>query len=146
MSSRACTDADGSSAAIAAVDDADGWVLSRQAMAAILKAPAEDLQMDGAEFATHSLRIGGATAMAATRLYSDDEVRRFGRWKSDCWRRYVYTARPERRPQLGGAHVTRARRHGVAAEQQRRGSCMAAALAARALGRSRDRSGESVQL
>ena len=31
--------------------------------------------------------------MAATRLYSDDETRRFGRWKSDCWRRYVYAAR-----------------------------------------------------
>ena len=76
-----------------AMADADGWVLSRQAMAAVLKASAEDLQMDGAEFATHSLRIGGATAMAATRLYSDDEVRRFGRWKSDCWRRYVYAAR-----------------------------------------------------
>ena len=75
-----------------AMADADGWVLSRQAMAAVLKASAEDLQMDGAEFATHSLRIGGATAMAATRLYSDDEVRRFGRWKSDCWRRYVYAA------------------------------------------------------
>ena len=43
--------------------------------------------------ATHSLRIGGATAMAATGKYSDDEVRRFGRWKSDCWRRYVYAAR-----------------------------------------------------
>ena len=27
------------------------------------------------------------------RELSDDEVRRFGRWKSDCWRRYVYSAR-----------------------------------------------------
>ena len=73
--------------------DAEGWVLDREAVAATLKASAMDLGMDGAEFATHSLRIGGATAMAATRLYSDDEIRRFGRWKSDCWRRYVYAAR-----------------------------------------------------
>ena len=49
---------------------------------------------DGAEFATHSLRIGSATTMAATGLYTGDEIRRFGRWKSDCWRRYVYAARP----------------------------------------------------
>ena len=73
--------------------DAEGWVLDREAVAATLKASAMDLGMDGAEFATHSLRIGGATAMAATRLHSDDEIRRFGRWKSDCWRRYVYAAR-----------------------------------------------------
>jgi hypothetical protein len=73
--------------------DAEGWVLNRDSIAATLKASAMDLGMDGAEFATHSLRIGGATAMAATRLYSDDEIRRFGRWKSDCWRRYVYAAR-----------------------------------------------------
>jgi hypothetical protein len=31
--------------------------------------------------------------MAATGLYTDDEIRRFGRWKSDCWRRYVYAVR-----------------------------------------------------
>ena len=75
--------------------DAEGWVLNRESVVATLKASAMDLGMDGAEFATHSLRIGGATtAMAATRLYSDDEIRRFGRWKSDCWRRYVYVAPP----------------------------------------------------
>ena len=37
--------------------------------------------------------IGGTTTMAATGLYTDDEIRRFGRWKSGCWRRYVYAAR-----------------------------------------------------
>ena len=48
---------------------------------------------DPSQFGTHSFRIGGATAMFATRKYTDDEVRRFGRWLSDCWRRYVYAAR-----------------------------------------------------
>ena len=31
--------------------------------------------------------------MAATGKYSDEEIRRFGRWLSDCWRRYVHAAR-----------------------------------------------------
>ena len=77
----------------AAMGDGSGWVMNRDVMTAILKATAVDLGLDGADFATHSLRIGGATTMAATGLYTDDEIRRFGRWKSDCWRRYVYAAR-----------------------------------------------------
>ena len=43
------------------MDDAEGWVVDCEAVAATLEAPAMDLGMDGAEFATHSLRIGGAT-------------------------------------------------------------------------------------
>ena len=81
------------SGADAAMGDGTGWVMNREVMSAILKATAVDLALDGADFATHSLRIGGATTMAATGLYTDDEIRRFGRWKSDCWRRYVYSAR-----------------------------------------------------
>ena len=81
------------SSGAAAMGDGSGWVMNRDVMTAILKATAVDLGLDGADFATHSLRIGGATTMAATGLYTDDEIRRFGRWKSDCWRRYVYAAR-----------------------------------------------------
>ena len=40
---------------------------------------------DPGRIGSHSLRIGGATAMFATRKYTDDEVRRFGRWLSDCF-------------------------------------------------------------
>ena len=73
--------------------DNEGWTMNREVMSVLLKASAMDMGHDGAEFATHSLRIGGATTMAATGLYTDDEIRRFGRWKSDCWRKYVYAAR-----------------------------------------------------
>ena len=75
------------------VQDNDGWTMSRASMTAVLKACAIDCGIPAAEYATHSLRIGGATAMAATGKFTDDEVRRFGRWKSDCWRRYVHAAR-----------------------------------------------------
>ena len=73
--------------------DNSGWTLSREFMSAVLKACALDCGIPAAEFATHSLRIGGATALAATGRFTDDEIRRFGRWRSDCWRRYVYAAR-----------------------------------------------------
>ena len=73
--------------------DSDGWVMNRAFMSALLKGVGLDCGIPESEVATHSLRIGGATAMAATGEYTDDEIRRFGRWKSDCWRRYVYAAR-----------------------------------------------------
>jgi hypothetical protein len=73
--------------------DQSGWIMNRDFMASLLKVAAVDCGVPAAEVATHSLRIGGATAMYATQKYTDDEVRRFGRWKSDCWRRYVYSAR-----------------------------------------------------
>ena len=64
--------------------------MNRDVMSSTLKATAVDLGLEGADFATHSLRIGDATTTAATGLYTDGAIRRFGRWKSDCWRRYVY--------------------------------------------------------
>ena len=79
--------------------DPSGWVMNRECMSAMLKGAAVDCGIPAAELATHSLRIGGATTMAAALAAAnggvggDDEVRRFGRWKSDCWRRYVYSAR-----------------------------------------------------
>ena len=73
--------------------DKTGWIMNRDFMASLLKVAGVDCGVPDSEVATHSLRIGGATAMYATQKYSDDEIRRFGRWKSDCWRRYVYSAR-----------------------------------------------------
>ena len=71
----------------------ENWTMSREVTTELLKAAAVDFGIPTAEYATHSLRIGGATTMAATGKYTDDEVRRFGRWLSDCWRRYVHAAR-----------------------------------------------------
>ena len=75
------------------IGDNDGWIMNRAFMSALLKVAGLDCGIPAAELATHSLRIGGATTMAATGKYSDDEIRRFGRWRSDCWRRYVYATR-----------------------------------------------------
>ena len=43
---------------------------------------------DPTEFGTHSLRIGGATAMFAAGA-SETVIRTMGRWSSDCYRLYV---------------------------------------------------------
>ena len=40
------------------------------------------------EFGTHSLRIGGATALFAAGA-SPEVIRTMGRWSSDCYRLYV---------------------------------------------------------
>jgi hypothetical protein len=54
-----------------------------------LKDAAEELGLERGRYATHSLRRGGATAMAAAGIPSE-VIRRWGRWVSDTWRRYVF--------------------------------------------------------
>ena len=76
----------------------DGWVCSREWISDVLKATAMDCGMSKSDVATHSLRIGGATAAAASARVDYEDIRRFGRWKSDCWRRYVYSARGRAKP------------------------------------------------
>ena len=71
----------------------DGWTCSREWITAVLKAAAIDCGIAGTDVATHSLRIGGATTAAASGTIDYEDIRRFGRWKSDCWRRYVYSER-----------------------------------------------------
>jgi len=73
-----------------------GWDASREAVATALKKAAVELNFPASDFATHSLRIGGATALFGAGV-SFEEVRRFGRWASDCWRRYVYESRESTR-------------------------------------------------
>ena len=40
------------------------------------------------KFGTHSFRIGGATTLKAQGVH-DDEIMAWGRWNSDCYRRYI---------------------------------------------------------
>ena len=40
------------------------------------------------KFGTHSFRIGGATTLKAQGVH-DDEIMAWGRWSSDCYRRYI---------------------------------------------------------
>lgn len=43
---------------------------------------------DARRIGLHALRAGGATALHAAGM-SDDSIRRRGRWRSDCYRRYL---------------------------------------------------------
>lgn len=73
--------------------DIDGWTCSREFISEVLKAAALDCGIKITDVSTHSLRIGGATTAAASGKVEFEDVRKFGRWKSDCWRRYVYSER-----------------------------------------------------
>jgi site-specific recombinase XerD len=68
-----------------------GKHLARSAMVAVLKQGATDLGQPEEDYATHSLRIGGATTMVNEGV-AVETVRRHGRWMSiDMWRRYAHT-------------------------------------------------------
>jgi hypothetical protein len=54
-----------------------------------LKDAAEEMGLESARYATHSLRRGGATALNAAGV-NTEIIRRWGRWLSDCWKRYVF--------------------------------------------------------
>ena len=69
-------------------------IITRGNISNALKAVAGDMGLEETEVASHSLRIGGATALHAAG-WTDEAIRRFGRWQSDCWRRYVYSNRAE---------------------------------------------------
>ena len=57
-----------------------------------IKRTATELRCEPGDYATHSLRIGGVTTLFCAGV-DHEEVRRFGRWASDCWHRYVYESR-----------------------------------------------------
>ena len=56
-----------------------------------LKAVATAFKMDSTRFSTHSLRIGGASALAAAKV-PDYIVQRIGRWKSLAFLKYIRLA------------------------------------------------------
>ena len=66
--------------------------LRRAAISSQLKSGAEAMGQPTSDYATHSLRIGGATALLHAGA-TPDQVRRFGRWKSDCWQQYTWNTR-----------------------------------------------------
>ena len=48
-----------------------------------------EAKYDPADYSSHSLRSGGATAMYHADVPIED-IQRRGRWKSDCWRIYIF--------------------------------------------------------
>ena len=73
-----------------------GKAISRSQVSEALKLGATALGLDPRRYATHSLRRGGITAMAAAGIPTE-VIRRWGRWLSDCWRRYVFGTAEELR-------------------------------------------------
>ena len=69
-----------------------GKMASRTAVSDSIKRTATKLRCEPGDYAAHSLRIGGVTTLFYAGV-DHEEVRRFGRWASDCWRRYVYESR-----------------------------------------------------
>ena len=82
----------------------NGRVLSRDEVAALLRRAGERLGMPRGALSVISLRSGGASAMFHEG-YSAEEIKRRGRWQSECWRTYVWTSR-ERNHELAGKMLT----------------------------------------
>ena len=67
----------------------DGSALKREVVQHYLRLAAMAQGYDGDKMGSHSLRIGGATAMYHT-TNDLQRVRRFGRWVSDCFHSYLW--------------------------------------------------------
>ena len=89
-------------------DPRTGMPLTYETMLDIIKKLMIAVGEDPDEFGTHSLRIGGATALYAQGA-TPMVIRTMGRWSSDCYRLYVracYEASLQWTSKAGSAHVT----------------------------------------
>jgi len=68
---------------------ADGKPITREDVQAYLQTAALADGWNASDVGSHSLRIGGATAMAHT-VKDWNVVKRFGRWTSDIFQRYLW--------------------------------------------------------
>ena len=71
-------------------------ILKRAMVTDVLRWAATELGQEEALYASHSLRIGGASTMLACG-FSEEDIRRLGRWQSFCWRRYAHNTREKMR-------------------------------------------------
>ena len=67
----------------------DGKVLQRGTVGMLLRAAAKDLGLPYAQVASHSLRVGGATALYHAG-FSEKEILYWGRWRGTSWMLYTH--------------------------------------------------------
>ena len=70
---------------------ADGGPLWRSAVQGILQYAAREVGLDPDRYGSHSLRIGGATALLHAGV-PIEVIKRWGRWLSDSFQRYLWDA------------------------------------------------------
>ena len=78
----------------------NGKVLSQDEIAKHLRSAGERCGVPRAALSVSSLRSGGASAMFHEG-YPAEEIKRRGRWASECWHTYVWTSR-EHNQELAG--------------------------------------------
>jgi hypothetical protein len=64
------------------------WVLSYDRLSKAIKKVASEMGLDPTRYRTHSLRIGGASMLAAAGR-PDYEIQKLGRWKSLAFLEYI---------------------------------------------------------
>jgi hypothetical protein len=68
--------------------DSRGSPLTYRALLHFIKQQLSAFGFDAASFGAHSLRIGGATLLAANG-FSEAQIQAMGRWSSECYQRYL---------------------------------------------------------
>ena len=101
----------------------DGSYIRRETVQARLAVAAAAFGVDRSKMGSHSLRIGGATALY--HVTGDLQVvRRFGRWKSSAFHLYLWESREQTRGTargMAGANNTLMAHHGLGGQGTRRG-------------------------
>ena len=73
---------------------ADSSPLTRERLVALTKSTLETAGLDPSGYSGHSFRIGAAT-VAAARGFEDSMIQTLGRWRSECFKRYVKIPRQQ---------------------------------------------------
>lgn len=78
------------------IQDTKGTPMTRNFFNSQLKKFLTELGYDGSKFSGHSFRIGAATSCSKNSV-QDSMIQTLGRWKSDCYTRYIHISNDDLR-------------------------------------------------